>query len=181
MRNDTTKKLSISGICLALSVLLPLTIAHIPQIGVAISPMHIPVLLCAFLAGPFYAAAVGVIAPLLNFLLRGVPPIIPMGLTMVFELAAYGLVAGMLYLKLPDKAFSVYISLIAAMFFGRIVWGIAAALVFNFAGIPFSFEAFIAAAFTNAIPAIILHIVIIPIIVIALKRAGISPAMSYSR
>ena len=174
MRNNTTKKLTLSGICLALSVLLPLFIVQIPQIGVALSPMHIPILLCAFLAGPFYAAAIGVIAPLLNFLLRGVPPIIPMGLTMVFELAAYGLIAGMLYLKLPDKTISIYVSLIVSMFFGRIVWGFAAAVVFNFAGIPFSMQAFVAAAFINAIPAIILHIVLIPIVVLALKRAGLA-------
>ena len=174
MRNDKTKKLSISGICLALCVLLPMFIAQVPQIGVAISPMHIPVLLCAFLAGPFYAAAIGAVAPLLNFLLRGVPPIIPMGLTMVFELAAYGLVAGFMYLKLPDKAISVYVALIIAMFFGRVVWGIAMLLLLGLGGAGvFTWPMFIGGAVLNAIPGIILQIILIPAIMVALNRTGL--------
>ena len=179
MRNNTTKKLTISGICLALCMLLPFLTAQIPQVGTALGPMHIPVLLSGFLVGPFYAAAVGFVAPILRFLLFSSPPL-PMALTMCFELAAYGFIGGMLYSMLPDRKLSVYISLIVAMFFGRIVWGIAAAVVFNLLGTPpfldpFGFETFISAAFVSAIPGIILHIVLIPIIVLALKQANISP------
>ena len=38
-----------SAICLALCMVLPFLTGQIPQIGSALSPMHIPVLLCGFL------------------------------------------------------------------------------------------------------------------------------------
>ena len=178
MRNNTTKKLTISGICLALCMVLPFLTAQVPQVGAALGPMHIPVLLSGFLVGPLYAAAVGFVAPILRFLIFTTPPL-PMALAMCFELMAYGFFAGVLYKKLPDKTISIYISLIIAMILGRIVWGIAAARVFVLIApppwlYPFGFQTFISAAFVSAVPGIILHIVLIPIVVIALKRAGIS-------
>ena len=45
-----------------------------------------------------------------------------------------------------------------------------------FAGIQgseFTFAAFIAGAVTNAVPGILLHIILVPLIVIALKKAGL--------
>ena len=165
------KKLSTAGICLALCMVLPLLTGQIQQFGAALSPMHIPVLLCGFIAGPFYAATIGLIAPLLRFALFGMPPIMPIGIAMTFELAAYGFMAGMLYKTLPKKTPSIYISLVLAMLVGRIVWGIARWVISGVAGAPFTFELFMAGALINAIPGIILHIILIPIVVIALKKA----------
>jgi riboflavin transporter FmnP len=135
--------------------------------------MHIPVLLCGFLAGPVYAAAVGLVAPLLRFILFGMPPMIfpmPIGLSMTFELATYGLMVGLLFKMLPQKNISVYVALIIAMLSGRVIWGIAMWIITSIIGMPFSLDAFLAGAFINAVPGIILHIVLIPPIVIALKR-----------
>ena len=92
-----------AALCLALCMVLPFLTGQIPQIGSALSPMHIPVLMCGFLCAPAYAAAVGFIAPLLRFALFGMPPIFPTGVAMCFELATYGLVAGVLYRRLPKK------------------------------------------------------------------------------
>ena len=47
-----------AAICLALCMVLPFLTGQIPEIGSALCPMHIPVLLCGFLCGPAYAAAV---------------------------------------------------------------------------------------------------------------------------
>jgi len=167
-----TRKLTVSGVCLALCMFLPLLTGQIPQIGQALSPMHIPVLLAGFVAGPLYAAAVGLIAPILRFTVFGMPPLMPHGLAMTFELAVYGLVSGLLYQRLPKNIASVYISLIGAMVLGRIVWGVVRVVLIGVAGIPFSMEMFIAGALTRAIPGIIVHIAVIPLLVIALKRAG---------
>ena len=41
-------------------------------------------------------------------------------------------------------------------------------------GEGFTFAAFVAGAFTNAIPGIILHIVLIPVIVLALRKAKLT-------
>jgi len=166
------RELAISGVCLALCMVLPLLTGQIPQIGSALSPMHIPVLLCGFIAGPYSAAFIGLIAPGLRFSLFGMPPLMPTGLAMSFELAVYGLVSGLLYKALPKKAAYIYVSLIIAMLAGRIVWGAARWGLSGIVGMPFTIEMFMAGAFINAIPGIIVHIGLIPIIVLALKKAN---------
>lgn len=167
-----TKNLVLSGACLALCMLLPFLTGQIPEIGKALSPMHIPVLLCGFICGWPYALAVGFIAPFLRFFLFQMPPIMPTGTAMAFELATYGAVSGLLYQKLPKKNSYVYVSLIGAMIAGRIVWGCAQLLLTGVTKSPFTWQAFMTGAFVAAIPGIICHIVIIPIIVLTLKKAG---------
>lgn len=168
-------KMVYAAICLALCMVLPLLTGQIPQIGSMLSPMHIPVLLCGFISGPFWAAAVGFIAPLLRYAIFGMPPIMPTGIAMAFELLTYGLVSGLLYKKLPKKTVNIYVSLIAAMICGRVVWGIVRYIIAGVNGGSFTFAAFLAGAITNAIPGIILHIILIPLIVIALQKAKLIP------
>lgn len=160
-----------SAVCLALCLVLPFLTGQIPQIGNALSPMHIPVLLCAFLCGPWYAAIIGAIAPLLRFMLFGMPPLFPTGVAMCFELFTYGAVAGIMYRLLPRKALHVYVSLITAMIAGRIVWGAVRFILAGLSGGSFPWSAFISGAVLNAVPGIIVHIVLIPVLVFALERA----------
>ena len=61
-----------------------------------------------------------------------------------------------------------------SMLAGRVVWGIARLILAGLSGSSFTWALFLAGAFTNAIPGIILHIVLIPVIVMALERAGLS-------
>jgi len=165
------KNLTAAGICLALCMILPFLTGQIPQIGNAISPMHIPVLLCGFICGPYYAAVVGAVAPVLRYFMFGMPPLMPIGVSMCFELAVYGIVSGLLYMALPKKTVYIYVSLISAMLLGRVVWGVARVLLMGISGVPFSWQLFISGAFVNAVPGIIIHIVLIPAVVIALKKA----------
>ena len=171
-KRNPVRDLVFAAVCLALCMLLPLVTGHIPAIGNALSPMHIPVLLCGFLCGPWWAAAVGFIAPLLRYVLFHMPPIFPTGIAMAFELCTYGLVSGLLYRALPKKTVNIYVSLIAAMLAGRIVWGIVRVILSGVADAPFSWAAFLAGGFTNAVPGIVLHIVLIPLLVLALQKAG---------
>lgn len=173
MTTKTTKNLVLAGFCLALCLALPFVTGQIPQIGSALSPMHIPVLLCGFLCGWRYGAAVGLVAPLLRFALFGMPPIFPTGVAMAFELAAYGLVAGILYLRLPKKPANVYVSLIAAMLTGRVVWGAARVVLSGVSGSAFTWGMFLSGALFNALPGIAVHIALIPLIVLGLERAGL--------
>ncbi len=163
--------LTVSAICLALCMVLPFLTGQIPQIGSMLSPMHIPVLLCGFVCGPAWAAVVGAFAPILRFALFGMPPLFPTGAAMCFELLTYGVVSGALYRMLPGKKSSIYASLIAAMLAGRVVWGAVSAVLMGASGGEFTFAAFMAGAFINAVPGIVLHIVLIPVIVLALERA----------
>lgn len=173
-RNSAILRMAYAAVCLALCMVLPFLTGQIPQIGSALSPMHIPVLLAGFLCGPWWAAAVGAVAPLLRFALFGMPPLFPTGTAMCFELAAYGLVSGILCRKLPKKAVNVYLALIAAMLAGRLVWGIVMVVLMGLSGSAFTWAAFMAGAFVNAVPGIIVHILLIPIIVLALRKAGLA-------
>ena len=161
-----------AAVCLALCMVLPFLTGQIPQVGSALCPMHIPVLLAGFLCGPWWAMAVGAVAPLLRFALFGMPPIFPTGVAMCFELAAYGLVSGLLYARLPKKTANIYVSLLTAMLAGRVVWGIVRVVLSGVAGEPFTWAAFMAGAFVNAVPGIVVHILLIPVIVMALRKAG---------
>lgn len=155
---------------LALALALPFLTGQIKQIGNMLCPMHIPVLLCGFFCGPWYGLLVGFLAPLLRSFLFGMPVLMPTGISMCFELLTYGFVSGLLYQMLPKKKGSIYIALITAMLSGRAVWGIARVLLVGVSGAAFGWEAFLTGAFLNAIPGIIIQIVLIPILVMTLKK-----------
>lgn len=174
MRENTVKKMVLAAVCLALCLALPFLTGQIPQAGNALCPMHIPVLLAGFLCGPWWAMAVGAVAPLLRFALFGAPPIFPTGTAMCFELAAYGLVSGLLYAHLPRKAASIYASLIGAMLAGRIVWGVVMVVISGVTNSAFTWAAFLAGAFFKAVPGIVVQILLIPVVVMALEKAGLT-------
>jgi len=164
------KKLVYSAMCLALCLVLPFLTGQIPQVGSMLLPMHIPVLLCGFLCGGGWGAAVGFTAPLLRHVLFSMPPA-PGCYSMAFELAVYGLVVGLLYKRLGKGVRSIYISLICAMVAGRVVWGAVQVAILGLGSFPFS--AFVAGAVTSAIPGILLQLVLIPLLVGALDKAKI--------
>lgn len=163
-------RMVLSAMLLALALVLPFITGQMQQTGNMLCPMHIPVLICGFFCGPWYGMAVGFIAPLLRFLLFGMPPVIPIGIAMSFELATYGFVSGFLYKLLPKKKPYVYVSLISAMLLGRIVWGVVRVILYGLGKSEFGWKAFVSGAFLNAVPGIILQIVLIPILVMALKK-----------
>ena len=165
------RNLCLSAVCLALCMVLPLLTGQIPQIGNALSPMHIPVLMCGLLCGWPYGLVIGFIAPLLRFLVFGMPPLMPTGLAMMFELAAYGAISGLLLKLLPHRLPFLYASLIGAMLGGRIIWGVARYILGLAVGPAFTLSAFLSGAFISAIPGIICHILLIPPVVIGVRRA----------
>lgn len=169
-KQKNLRRLILAAMFLALALALPFLTGQIPQVGSALCPMHIPVLLCGFFCGPWYALTVGLVAPLLRFALFGMPPLMPTGIAMCFELATYGVVSGLLYKLLPGKKVFTYVTLIAAMLAGRIIWGIARVILAGLAQSEFAWTAFLSGAFVNAVPGIILHILLIPVLVMALKR-----------
>lgn len=164
------RNLTLSSMFLAIAFVMPFITGQIPQIGSMLCPMHIPVLLCGFFCGATWGFLVGFVAPILRSLVLGMPPMFPVAICMAFEMATYGLVAGVLHKRLPKKKCSIYVSLLCAMIIGRVVWGIVMFICMGFDTAMFGFEAFISGAITTAIPGIILQIVLIPIIVIALEK-----------
>lgn len=169
-QNQSIRNLVLAALMLALAYILPNFTGNIPQIGAMLLPMHLPTILCGFLCGGPWGAAVGFIAPLMRSLLLTKPPMFPTAIAMAFELATYGLVSGVLYRRLSKTLVGIYTALIGAMLCGRVVWGIVTALLL-LNGEGFTFAAFIAGAFTNAIPGIVLQLVAIPVVVLALQKA----------
>jgi len=176
MNNKHIKNLVLAALFLALAYVLPFFTGNIPQIGSMLLPMHIPVLLCGFICGAPWGTVVGLIAPVMRSALTGgFPPMFPTAFAMSFELAAYGFVCGFLTHRLPKNLKGFYSALIAAMLCGRVVWGVVMAII-TLKGDGFTFSAFIAGAFTNAIPGILLQLIAIPTIVFALGKISSSPA-----
>ena len=175
-KNSTSiKRMVIAALMLALAYILPNFTGNIPQIGNMLLPMHLPTILCGYLCGGPWGAAVGFIAPLMRSAILGMPPPFPTAVSMAVEMAVYGFVSGFLSRRLPKTLGGIYASLISAMLIGRVVWGVVQLTLLTSSGTEFPFSAFVAGAFTNAIPGIILQLVAIPIIVLALQRANLIP------
>ena len=174
MKRNQILRLVLSALLLALGLVLPFLTGQIPEVGSMLLPLHLPALLCGFVCGWPWGLAVGFVLPIMRSLLFGMPPMIPTGLAMAFELAAYGALAGILYQRFSRR--SVYLSLIGAMLGGRIVWGVAswaiyALLMEN----SFAIAAFWTGGFVNAWPGIVLQLVLVPLIVKALEHARMLP------
>lgn len=160
------KSMILSGLLLAIGLVLPFLTAQIKEIGDSLLPMHFPVLLCGFLAGPWYGLGIGLLLPFLRSFLFGMPPVYPNAVWMACELATYGLVAGLLYRNsFEKKLWYLYFSLLTAMISGRIVWGVVKSVLLGLSGKAFTMEAFLVGGFIDAIPGIVLQLIFIPAII----------------
>lgn len=172
--HDALRRLTLSAMFLAIGLILPFFTGQIQAIGHMLLPMHIPVLLCGLVCGWQYGGGVGLVLPLLRSLMFGMPPVFPTAVSMSLELAVYGLVIGLLYgLFKKQTILAVYLSLIPAMLAGRIIWGVAQALLLGVGENAFGWQAFVAGAFLNAIPGIILQLILIPAIMVILHHTGL--------
>ena len=171
---SAVKKSIITAVCIALCVVLPQAFHAVPNAGAIYLPMHIPVLLCGLICGWSYGLLCGLAGPALSALLTGMPPaaVLP---GMLVECGVYGLAAGLLMQLLRTKHLyaDLYISLAAAMLLGRVVSGIAKALIFS-AG-SYSMASWVAGSFVTALPGIIIQLALLRSIVYALMRARLIP------
>jgi len=168
MPANRTRFISHSALYLALAVLLPIGFHAMGMGGRLFLPMHIPVLLAGFLAGPWCGLVVGLLAPGLSYLLTGMPPTYAVPL-MSMELPMYGLVAGIAFNKLK---LNIYLALIIAMLIGRLMFALGLILLGMFMELPYTATQFIAAggAIWTGLPGIAIQVVLIPLIVAAVKR-----------
>ena len=151
--SNQVKRLTLSAFFLALGLVLPFAFHSFgPQAGAVFLPMHIPVLLCGFVCGPAYGALVGVVTPLLSSALTGMPPLMPTGIAMCLELAAYGLLSGFITKKLANL------------------------VLLSVAGKAYTLHLFLTAAFITAIPGILLQLVIVPLLVSVVKKVEVRKA-----
>ena len=174
--SGNVKRLTLSALFLALGLILPLFTGQIQQVGNMLLPMHIPVFLCGLICGWQWGGAAGFVLPLLRSVLFGMPPMYPVAAAMAFERAGSGIAAGFLYERAQRRGTaSLYRAMLIAMVLGRIVWGAAEVILLGLQGNRFSWEAFLSGALLNAVPGIVLQLILIPAVMTALERTGLIP------
>ena len=169
--NSRLRKTVYAALFLALGLVLPFLTAQIPEIGNMLLPMHLPVMLCGLVCGPLYGGLVGAVTPLFRSLLFGMPVFYPNALGMAFELLTYGAVIGILYRMYRKKnLLTLYGSLIPAMLAGRLVWGLAQTVLLSFSDKSFALAVFWTNGFANALPGILLQLILIPSLMLAIQQ-----------
>lgn len=172
---SSVKKITITAVCLALCCVLPIAF-HSFGLGQAFSPMHIPVLLCGLVCGCWCGACCGIAGPILSCIITSMPGVTGL-VGMVPELAVYGFVGGLLMKLIRTKHLfaDIYLSLAVAMIAGRIVGGIANALFYLGNGNTYSLGIWVTSYFVNAVPGIVCHLVVVPLLVFTLSKAKLIP------
>lgn len=171
--NIKTRKVVYMAVLVALGIVIPMAFHYLGTgLGPIFLPMHLPVFLGGVLLGPGAGLIVGIITPLLNSVLTGMPPLIPMLPIMTVELAVYGLVLGYFFKRLQVN---IYLSLIITMLMGRIGAGLVVWIIvhgFGFARLPSNPFIYIWGTITTGLPGIIIQLVLIPFILNYLKSSG---------
>ena len=157
------KAYALEALFIAAAVLFPMG-AHAAGWPVfAILPMHWTVLLAGLVFGSQAGLIAGISAPLLSFAVTGMP--IPMVLPLiVFEVAVYGFVSGLLREKSSLNTFAiVLITLIA----GRAAF---VAVAFSLGRINSGLMPFLESSFAAGVPAALLQVVLLPVITLGLAN-----------
>ena len=173
---STVKKMCICAICIALCYVLPQAF-HVLPLGSLLSPMHLPVLLCGLVCGWPYGLVCGALGPVLSHLLSQMPPV-PVLISMIPELAVYGMAAGlgMQFIRTGKTVPDLYCSLIPALLLGRVAGGIAKVLFYLSTAESYTFALWVSSYVVGTLPAIVLQLVLLPALVWGLMRAGLIPA-----
>ena len=173
MNLSPIKRLTLTALCIALCVVVPMAFHVIPNAGAVMLPMHIPVLLCGLVCGWQYGLLCGIMGPLVSSVMTGMPPAAMLPGMMV-ECGMYGCVGGLLMERIRTGSLyaDLYICLPAAMLAGRVISGVVKALILT-PGL--SFTAWATASFVTALPGISIQLILLPTLIVALTRASLIP------
>ena len=166
------KKLVFTAVCTALCLVLPMAFHTVPNGGSIFLPMHIPVLLCGLICGGPHGLVCGLLGPLLSST-TGMPPAAMLP-SMMVECGVYGMVTGLMmkYVHTGRTTADLYLSMVPAMILGRVVSGLAKALIFTPGTAPF---AWVTTSLVTGIPGICIQLIAMPAVVFALTRARLIP------
>lgn len=171
---STVKKSMITAVCIALCYVLPMLFHGIQNAGSIFCPMHIPVLICGLVCGWPYGLLCGLAGPALSSVLSGMPPVAMLPAMMV-ELAVYGAVGGLMmsFVHTKKTYADLYLSLVTAIVSGRVIAGLAKALIF--ARGRYGMAAWVAGSVVTSWPGTLLQLVLIPTVVVLLMRSHLIP------
>lgn len=161
-----TQKIVLSGLFIAIGVLLPQIFHAFGGAGPIFLPMHIPVFLAGILIGPFSGLLVALVAPTLSHLVSGMPllALLPF---MTIELIFYGLISGLLRSKIP-----VFFSLLLAQLGGRILYAGALVLLGLILQVNVPFPRAVLTALSIGIPGIIIQLILVPSLVKIIQKGS---------
>lgn len=175
MNTRNTRKITVGGLLIALSVLLPQAFHFIgtPRLGQMLLPMHIPVLLGGFLLGPVFGIMIGAVAPLLSSLITEMPPVSRLPF-MVIELAGYGFASGLLYktFSLCKIKYGVIITLVSSMLLGRVLYALSLFIAADLLHVTKIGAVAAVTATVAGVYGIIVQFLFIPPLIYILKRSG---------
>lgn len=170
------QKLCLGALFLALCTALP-QLFHLVGLGSPFSPMHIPVILCGLVCGGLYGGICGIIGPVISSLTFSMPDTASL-IPMIPELMLYGLVSGLLaqYLPIQNTAAKTYASMLPSMLLGRIAAGVTRYFLFVGQGKGYVISMWLTSHFVKSFPGIILQLILIPALIMVLKKSGILKA-----
>lgn len=170
---SAVKRAMICAVCIALCYALPIAF-HALGGGSTFLPMHIPVFLCGLICGWPYGLLCGLAGPAISSAMTNMPSVTMLP-TMMVELAAYGVVSGILMRVVHTKKLyaDLYISLAVAIVAGRVVAGVTRALLFS-AG-EYSMAAWVSGYIVTSWPGTLIQLIFIPSIIFALTQARLIP------
>ena len=172
----TAKKIAVKTLIslavIALAVALP-QVVHIAlgqPGGVKWLPMYLPVLLGGCLLGPVWGAGVGILSPVVSFLITSafsspMPPAMRLPF-MIAELCVFGLVSGFFSKMIERNPLWAFPVVIVAQIAGR---GVFLGLVAIFRKMTPLKVPMVWNQIIQGIPGIIVQIIVVPLIVIALR------------
>ena len=165
--NKHISSMVIAALMTTVGILLPFFTSHIIGMpGTILLPMHIPVLLCGLLCGPFWGAACGIIVPVLSSLLTGMPPAYPMLPIMLVQLFFIGFISGLFYRRLEKNLF---LAIGIAILSGWALYGLMFYILLLLGGGQIMALS-VTAALTAGVPGLVLQFTIVPLLIKLIKR-----------
>lgn len=156
-----TRYLALSGICLAISVIMP-NIFHLagPQGGKMFLPLFWGVAIAALIVPMKYAVLVGLLAPIASHLISAMPPV-PMLYFMLVELTVYAI-----SVRLISRRLNPFLSIFFGLVISRSCYILAAAIIGQLFQLPPMFSSLTAlcAGVLVSLPGIIMQVVLVPAI-----------------
>ena len=173
-RMSLVKKSIVTAVCIALCYVLPLLFHGVQNAGQVFLPMHLPVFLCGLVCGWPFGLLCGLAGPALSSALTSMPPVAILPVMMI-ELAVYGVISGLMMRLVRTKCTyaDLYISLLVAILSGRVVAGLAKALIF--ARGNYSMASWVTGYVLTSWPGTLIQLVLIPSVVFALMKAHLIP------
>jgi hypothetical protein len=162
----SAKEITLTALFITLGVILPIVFHQFALAGRIFLPMHIPIFLAGIFVGPVGGLIVGLLCPILSFLLTGMPPPYAVPL-MSMELPIYGFSIGILikWIKLP------VLSLFISMILGRLAFGLGLFILGQFLSLPYGPEALIKVSIITGLPGIAIQLILIPLLMETMQLA----------